>query len=55
MSKPKNRQLGENAKIQQFITCITKKNYAEANKYLQAALDDKLKQRIKQTASEIGF
>ena len=55
MAKTKKRQLGENARIQQFITSITKKNYAEANKYLQAALDVKLKQRIKQTASAIGF
>ena len=39
---------GEDAKgnIIQYIKNVTEKNYAEANKYLQAALEDKMKQRI---------
>ena len=32
--------------ILNFIKCMNEKNYAEANKYLHAALEDKMKIRI---------
>lgn len=45
----------ESSNIQQFIASVSRKNYSQANKYLQAAIHGKLKQRVKQTASDIGF
>ena len=33
-------------KITKFIKCMNEKNYAKANKYLQAVLEDKMKARI---------
>ena len=33
----------ENTDIKKFISEVSQKNYAEANKYLQAALEDKVK------------
>tara|TARA_Y100000296_G_scaffold68480_1_gene81688 strand:- start:175 stop:348 length:174 start_codon:yes stop_codon:yes gene_type:complete len=38
-----------------FLTHISEKNYAKANKYLRNALETKLKGRIKGTASKLGF
>tara|TARA_B100001123_G_scaffold307184_1_gene343225 strand:- start:167 stop:478 length:312 start_codon:yes stop_codon:yes gene_type:complete len=37
----------ESANIVQFLRSLSEKNYAEANKYLQASLEDKMKGRIK--------
>ena len=36
--------------IANFVRCMAEKNYAEANKYLHAALEQKLKNRIRTTA-----
>lgn len=33
-------------KISKFISAVSDKNYAEANKYLQSAVEDKLMTRI---------
>ena len=41
--------------ITRFIGEVSKKNYAEANKYLQAALEDKMKGRIAATQHKLGF
>ena len=38
-----------------FIKNMTEKNYAQANKYLQASLEDKMKSRIEGAAKKIGF
>ena len=37
----------ESANIAQFLKSLSEKNYAEANKYLQASMEDKMKARIK--------
>ena len=34
------------AQISKFITSISNKKYAEANKYLQNVVEDKLKKRV---------
>lgn len=36
--------------ISSFIRKITEKNYSEANKYLQAAINEKMKTRIRKAA-----
>lgn len=46
---------GENTHIVGFIKNVNEKNYAEANKYLQAALEAKMKDRIRKTADKLGF
>ena len=38
--------------IVNFIKQVSEKNYAEANKYLRAALESKMKQRIKGAAQK---
>ena len=45
----------ESNNVQQFIGNVSQKNYAAANKYLRAALEDKLKQRISDTRDNLGF
>tara|TARA_B100000214_G_C23788916_1_gene544953 strand:+ start:523 stop:696 length:174 start_codon:yes stop_codon:yes gene_type:complete len=44
-----------NTNVLQFLTHISEKNYAEANKYLRNALELKLKGKVKDTAGKIGF
>lgn len=46
---------GENKRIIGFIKNMTEKNYSQANKYLQAALNEKMKNKIRKTADELGF
>tara|TARA_R110002020_G_scaffold193509_6_gene394021 strand:+ start:459 stop:1049 length:591 start_codon:yes stop_codon:yes gene_type:complete len=49
---------GENVQkqgVSKFIANVSKKNYAVANKYLQSALEDKLKARIADTQDNLGF
>ena len=41
--------------VKRFISQVSRKNYAEANKYLQAALESKMKQRIVSTQHKLGF
>ena len=49
----KHKPLNEDSEnIINFVKCMTEKNYAEANKYLQAALDGKAKGRIKRAIRE---
>ena len=42
----------DNNDIVKFIQHVSEKNYAEANKYLQAALDARMKQRIQKVAED---
>ena len=41
----------ESTDISNFLKSLTEKNYAEANKYLHAVLDTKMKGRIRDTAT----
>ena len=41
--------------IVNFVKNVNEKNYAEANKYLQVALEEKMKDRISSIAKKIGF
>jgi|10_taG_2_1085330.scaffolds.fasta_scaffold00991_9 hypothetical protein len=36
-----------NQELTKFLKALTEKNYAEANKYLQATIDSKMIERIK--------
>ena len=36
----------DNTNILNFLRSLSEKNYAEANKYLQASMEDKMKSRI---------
>lgn len=40
----------DNNDIVKFIQHVSEKNYAEANKYLQAALEAKMRERIEKVA-----
>ena len=46
---------GESNQIIGFIKNMTEKNYAQANKYLQAALNEKMRTKIRKTADDLGF
>lgn len=49
MSQPKvnkTTQQSTKAKISKFISAVSDKKYAEANKYLQSAVEDKLIKRV---------
>lgn len=47
MSEEAKRANDETKKqISKFISAVSDKNYAEANKYLQGVVEDKLQQRI---------
>jgi hypothetical protein len=50
-----NKKTGEQSNINQFVAKVCTKNYSEANKYLQAALEDKMKSRIAETQHKLGF
>tara|TARA_Y100000310_G_C20544664_1_gene745030 strand:+ start:457 stop:1032 length:576 start_codon:yes stop_codon:yes gene_type:complete len=50
-----DEEVKEEAAIPMFIKNLAEKNYAEANKYLQAAVEHKLKSRIATTAKKLGF
>jgi hypothetical protein len=54
-NKKKKATLKERADISRFIRNVATKNYAEANKYLQAACDTKMRQRIANTAKKLGI
>jgi len=45
----------DNTNIIQFLRRLSEKNYSEANKYLQASLEGKLKDRIKKANSKLEF
>ena len=45
----------EDTDVKRFISQVSQKNYAEANKYLRAALEDKMKSRIAATQHKLGF
>ena len=45
----------ESANIVNYIKSISEKNYAKANKYLHAAIEDKMKSKIRGTASTMEF
>ena len=44
-----------NLEIHKFLTQISEKNYAEANKYLRSALQHKMMSRVKDSAENLGF
>lgn len=50
-----DEDIKEEAAIPMFIKSLAEKNYAEANKYLQAAVENKLRGRIANTAKKLGF
>lgn len=45
----------EKNNIINYIKSVSEKNYAEANKYLQAALEEKMKSRIKSAVENTEF
>ena len=45
----------ESANIVNYIKSISEKNYAKANKYLHAAIEDKMRDKIKNTADKMEF
>lgn len=45
----------ESQDIAAFIAAISSKNYAQANKYLQLAINEKIKTRISKAASKPLF
>ena len=45
----------DNTNIIQFLRSLSEKNYSEANKYLQASLESKLKDRIKKANNKLEF
>lgn len=47
--------LEENSNIANFLKSLSEKNYAEANKYLQASMESKMKARIKEAGKNTGF
>ena len=53
--KPPWLKKESNHAILNFVKNVNEKNYAEANKYLQVALETKMKDRISAIAKEIGF
>ena len=55
MANRNKHTMNEDNNIQQFIKSIIQKNYAEANKYLQGVLDEKLKSRIRNSAKNRLF
>lgn len=55
-AKKKNKKVvKENVLISNFIKCISEENYAEANKYLKQAIEDKIMKRISQSVSSTLF
>ena len=50
--KERNGVRSESTQISMFLKSLTEKNYAEANKYLHAVLDTKMKGKIKTTATK---
>ena len=51
----KRKKLKESADITNFITAVSSKKYAEANKYLKAIITDKIQTRIKNSLNEPLF
>lgn len=49
----KNKQ--SNIDIKQFIQCLTEKNYAQADKYLQVAVERKLEQHMRKAKTKTIF
>ena len=48
-------QLPESANIVNYIKSVSEKNYAKANKYLHAAIEDKMRDKIRGTADKMEF
>lgn len=42
-------------KISKFVAAVSGKNYAEANKYLKAVIEDKIKARIAKAINQPLF
>ena len=45
----------DNTNILNFLRGLSEKNYAEANKYLQASIEDKIKSRIEDATQKTEF
>lgn len=53
--KTKKKNLKESVDIAKFISAISTKNYAEANKYLKAVIEDKIMNRINSAVQQPLF
>jgi hypothetical protein len=53
--KNKKEDLKESTDITSFITAISHKNYAQANKYLRDIIESKIQQRISSSLNEPLF
>ena len=51
----KSAKMNEAADIANFITAISSKKYAQANKYLKGIITDKIQSRIKRSLNEPLF
>lgn len=55
MSNENTTEESTKDKIVKFIDAISGENYADANKYLQSAVEDKLEAKIRQAAEKPLF
>lgn len=53
--KKEEKTIKESFNIAKFITAVSSKNYASANKYLRSAVEQKLQQRIAQAVNQPLF
>ena len=51
----KKKKLNESKVISKFITALSVKNYALANKYLKVVVEDKIKRRIESSLNQPLF
>jgi ribosomal protein S3AE len=55
MNKQESQKMTERQKIIQFIDAVSSQNYAQANKYLQSTVEDKIAKRIKSATEKPIF
>lgn len=55
ISRDATIHIKESQDIAAFIAAISSKNYAQANKYLKSAINEKIKTRISKAASKPLF
>jgi hypothetical protein len=54
-SKRKKKVLKDSVEVSKFITAISSKNYAQANKYLKGIIEAKIQNRINSALNEPLF
>ena len=54
-SKRKKKVLKDSVEVSEFITAISVKNYAQANKYLKGIIESKIQNRINLSLNEPLF